>query len=313
MLKHDYIHHFNRSTVGITKPEQFIRNICAQLIGNYKLTDIIWPDTGDQDGLFLEQLLFNCSELLKNDEKIIITIDALDEVNHNITSTHNNVLFLPESLPDNVYFIVTSRQKWEHRLRVSQVNTYKFDESETREDIESFIKFHLDNFEVFKQIRSWKLSQKDFITLMIEKSECNFMYLYYVLHAITNGDFNHKNPNKIPLGLKQYYRDHWEEMRSKSKEKFEKVYEPVICMLAAVPEAVTVKQIANYTELREFEVKQVIKKLYTYLTEIMEDESTSKYRLYHKSFQDYLKSEVDIEFFKSKTKINDFYDRLAGI
>ena len=148
---------------------------------------------------------------------------------------------------------------------------------------------------------------------MIEKSECNFMYLYHVLPAIAKGDFHHKSPKNIPSGLKQYYKDHWEEMRSKSKKKFEKVYEPVICMLAAVPEAISVKQIANYTELREFEVNQVIKKWYTYLTEIMEDQSTSKYRLYHKSFQDYLKCEVDVDFFKSKTKINEYYDKLAGI
>ncbi|MGB2774558.1 MAG: ATP-binding protein, partial [Anaerolineae bacterium] len=76
-----YVHHFVVSTQGINRADQFLENICAQLIARYKLDRPAWlPPEASRDSAFLSALLQEVSEGLAAGEQVLILVDALDEV-----------------------------------------------------------------------------------------------------------------------------------------------------------------------------------------------------------------------------------------
>src|SRR6266545_1395469 len=102
-----YPHHFNIALQGIRSPEQFLENICAQLIMRYKLDLAFLPLTVGRDGSFLNSLLYRISEKLRGtEEAIVLVVDAIDEVT---VVEGANILYLPPTLPGRVYFVLSAR------------------------------------------------------------------------------------------------------------------------------------------------------------------------------------------------------------
>ena len=52
---HGWIHHFNIRAEGINKTSDFLGNICAQLIANYRLNYSMLPPEARQDAGFLNR------------------------------------------------------------------------------------------------------------------------------------------------------------------------------------------------------------------------------------------------------------------
>ncbi len=110
LLKRRCVAHFNSQSQGIVLAEQFLENACTQLIRGFQLNYPQMPENASRDGNFLSRLLGEVSAKLGG-KKLIVVVDALDEVDLSLQGRGSNVLYLPDALPDNVYFIVSKQPK----------------------------------------------------------------------------------------------------------------------------------------------------------------------------------------------------------
>jgi hypothetical protein len=309
-----YIHHFNIGLQNINKAHQFIESVCAQLISRFDLNHPTWPPDADKDGAFLNQLLDEASGKLKDNEKLVIVVDALDEVERSGLSPRVNILYLPSVLPPNVYIVVTTREKDDIRLQVVNSRVFKLlaDSSFNIRDARDYTRQKTSNKQMAQRIESWRITDEQFIETMLQKSEGNFMYLRYVLPAIKEGKFVEGTLDQLPDGLLNYYRTHWRQMRTLDTAVFDELYQPIVCVLAAVKEAVSIDQASAFTGIDSNKVRFVIKEWREFLYEEFSEQKQRLYRVYHKSFQDFLREEVDPQLKTYHGMIARYYLKLVG-
>lgn len=103
------IYYFNVKSDSQNRADQFLDNVCHQLIYRYQLKEDTFSKELNKDGDILKELLQTISDKLSEGEKLIIVVDALDEVDLNSQTEGSNVLYLPRYLPKSVYFFLTRR------------------------------------------------------------------------------------------------------------------------------------------------------------------------------------------------------------
>ena len=216
VFEHKTICYFNNLQENRNSPELFLESIRQQLINRYQLTNV------DKDDL--STLLVKATEKLTTNEKLIIVVDALDEVNQEPGA--ENILHLPKTLPDNVYFFLTRRsyEPTKERLYIEGLKKESLDltdsqyDQENQHDIQEYIRFCLnDDPELKDGLQTWiknkNITPDAFVNELATKSENNFMYLRYVLPAIAEGKYNDLNLTQLPQGLQDYYVEHWKRMK----------------------------------------------------------------------------------------------------
>lgn len=225
----------------------------------------------------------------------------MDEAEDNRLSPNANRLYLPQTLPEGVFFIVTSREEHDYRLDVAQREDIYIRDNDPKniKDIRQYVEEYLQKNEIkmLSQIEQWQTTKDEFIELIVGKSDGNFMYLVYVLNDIKEGRLNLTNLNDIrnlPKGLRSYYQRHWRCMQEQDRERFKMYYEPVVCKLAVAQESIAIDMLAKWTKLSFLEIKRVIQDWRQFLNEF-QSETESKYQIYHASFKDFLRDEVGLE------------------
>jgi hypothetical protein len=307
--RNGYVHHFNIAPQNIRHARDFLNNVCTQLIVRYKLEHYTLPPEAEKDSGFLSQLI---SEVIEKDETepVVILIDALDEAEDIGLAPGANILFLPPALPNGVYFVVATRTKAEFRLVVdNRKDIYmKDDDPWNLEDVRQYIWNFLGEYHarMTPAIEQWGVEEDEFVEVITEKSEGNFMYLVYVLSDIRDGKLTASNVDNIrnlPKGLQAYYQRHWRAMRAEDEDRFDKYQEPVVCILATVREPVTIAQVQEWTELKPTRIKRVIDEWREFLNVDEPKEGETLYRIYHASFQDFLKEEVGLVQYHDKIAV----------
>lgn len=309
-----YIHHFNIGLQNINKAHQFLESVCAQLISRFELEHPTWPPDANKDGAFFNQLLAEASNKLKENDRLVIVVDALDEVEISGQPPRANVLYLPPFLPPKVYIVVSTRIKHDIRLQVTNSREFELlsDSRYNSQDVRKYIRQNLDK-QMLQRISSWEISLGEFIDTMLQKSEGNFMYLRYVLPAVKEGRFVEGTVHQLPKGLLGYYRSHWRQMKNQDSTIFDTLCQPVVCVLAAVKEAVLIDQVAAYTKIASHKIRDVIREWREFLYKEFNDQQQPLYRVYHKSFQDFLREEVDPQLKTYHRMIADYYLKLARL
>ena len=292
-----YVHHFNVAPQNIRSTKAFLQNVCAQLIVRYQLRYAMLPAEASQDSAFLIQLLSEAAAKA-GDQPVVVLVDALDEAEDAGLDATANRLYLPAVLPRNVFFVLTSREQIDYRLDIDRrKDLYLRDVdpqnlNDVRAYIRNFLREHQQDMTV--RIAAWGINAEDFTELLTDKSQGNFMYLVHVLTDIRGGGLSPQNLDNIrdlPRGLRAYYQRHWREMRAHDQDRFERVYEPVLRILATVREPVALPAIQEWTKLEPTRIREVIRGWRPFLNETPSSGGEPLYRVYHASFQDFLAEE----------------------
>jgi hypothetical protein len=285
---------FNIRAEGRNRPDVFLKLIRQQLVNRFDLQNAENDD--------FSTLLTTASGRLSDSEKLVIVIDALDEVDQD---DHGNLLNLPTILPDKVYFILTRRPYNSDDKRLTLSPNTKYTEldlrkyqDDSKDDVEEYIWEFLGLAKYKAGLESWinkqsGLSKPQFVKTIAAKSENNFMYLRYVLEAIAEGFYQDEKLEELPKGLEGYYESHWRIMgmtdRDLRRNKIKIIY--VMCALKS---SVSREMIVKYSQEDNLTVQEVLKGW----TQFLQEQKTyqpPRYRFYHESFRDFLQRQDIVE------------------
>ncbi|MEG3960375.1 ATP-binding protein, partial [Microcoleus sp. herbarium2] len=286
LLKRRCVAHFNSQSQGIVRAEQFLENACLQLIRGFQLNYPQLPENATRDGNFLSRLLGEVSAKLGG-KKLILVVDALDEVEIGLQGRGSNVLYLPDALPDNVYFIV-SKQPKTLPLPKHQVFDLMQYSAESLADVKLYIEKRTSHS---ASIQSWinrqNLQRDQFVAGVTQQSQNNFMYLRYVLNDIDSGKYSDVTLNDLPRELEGYYEKHWTrmEMAVKDRELCRRKLK-VIYLLTKVRKPVSCDILADFAEEDALDLQEVLDDWEQFLRR--NSDTPPDYSINHASFQRFL-------------------------
>ena len=188
-----------------------------------------------------------------------------------------------------MFLVVSSREEVNYRLVVDRGKDVYLDDAgdENMKDVRTYIT---------AQVRAHRelvpaVHEDDFVDVLTAKSQGNFMYLVYVLADIRAGKISvdtMDHLNRLPAGLRSYYEQHWATMRAQDQDRFERIYEPVLRILATVREPVKQAKVEEWTQLPPPRIREVIRDWRQFLNETPSACGEPLYGFYHTSFQDFL-------------------------
>jgi AAA ATPase domain len=292
-----YVHHFNIAPQNIRSTKVFLENVSAQLIVRYQLSHAILPPEATQDSAFLTQLLTEAASAAGG-QPVVVLVDALDEAEDTGLAATANRLFLPAVLPENVFFVLTSREQIDYRHDVDRREDLylRDDDPQNLDDVRAYVRRFLGAHQeqMTARIAAWELGTDQFVELLTDNSQGNFMYLVHVLKDIRTGTLSPQtmdNIQDLPRGLRAYYQRHWRTMRAQDQDRFERIYEPVLRILATVREPVSLDAVREWTGSDPARILEVIRDWRPFLNETPSATAEPLYRVYHASFQDFLAEE----------------------
>ena len=295
--------YFNVQAGGIRSADRFLKSVCTQLIDRYNLGYEALPPRTTSDGQFLAQLLQEASDTLVGEERLVVAIDALDEVDVNSQQAGSNILYLPRYLPEKVFFLLTRRPFTAEKSRLLVEAPHEiFDlngetySRENRADVRAYIRFCLGDAELGEDLQGWRerqtLTAEEFVEGVAGKSQYNFMYLYYVLPAIAQGFYGDLSLTRLPDGLKNYYWHHWDRKGMTGERQRQKV--AVIYILVELGDPNSCETIAKIARQDEYDVQQLLQEWIEFLRK-EEMAGQTCYSLYHASYRDFLHDKLTLE------------------
>ncbi len=283
--------HFNIRAAGINRPSQFIDSICSQLHARFELGDELTDVSKDDLGARLQMFLDATRAKLDDDKRLIIAVDAIDEVDSSIQTRGSNVLYLPSTLAQNVFFILTYRKMHlaDLPLRVT-CPMYSLDLSACTEQSAADVDAYLKKAAERPKIRNWlsaqKLTVEEFVSRLSAKSELNFMYLHCALAAIEADKYHDLSSDQLPTSLQGYYEDQWRRMgMTASPLPIDKIR--LLYVLSEVREPISPQLIAEFADLDPLVVQAVINEWRQFLA-VEERAGQRLYSLFHRTFRDFL-------------------------
>ena len=251
--------------------------------------------------MFLNRLLGEVSDKLGPQGKAIIVVDALDEVDTLGLSPGANALYLPVTLPQGIYVVITTRKiPIDLRIDCEQGTLdIEHDSAGNIADIREYVERAVSRLGIQAYIATQGIDNELFIDHLVEKSEGNFMYLHYVLPEIEHGYYKDLGLEALPAGLQNYYDDHWRRMRGKDEEGWFQYKLPVVMALTVVKEPVSINLIADFSNVRErARIREVLHEWEQFLHEEQvpyEGDLQKRYHVYHASFHDFIAKKEEVE------------------
>lgn len=284
-----YVHHFNVSVEGLSSERRFLQNVCAQLIVRYGLVPRLLTFDDDNGAETFQGLLREATA--SSDDPVVVLIDALDEADP--PRPGQNPLRLPFSLPDGAYIVASTRrtsQTVEVRAASLRVLELEAGSAGNMGDIRAFLKSAIDD-EVSAVLTREHITLAEFERLLSLQSEGNFMYLRYILPAISAGAFPGLEVTELPKGLQGYYEYHWDKMRGQDPDLFVNVSQPIIATLATAHQPVSLQFIAAVTGLKVAQIQWTTESWNEFLHKTAHKDG-ARYSIYHASYRDFLATRV---------------------
>ena len=308
-----YARHFNVLSEGVHTAQQFRDNVCAQLIGAYRLDPGLFPKSGGASTDLLWRLLKQSAAKARGD-KVVVVIDALDEAMTGKDPVRGvNPMDLPRSLPEGCRFIVTIRDEtdgtgtWQPPLELDTnrvPRNLRIDEGgeENMADAHTYVHNRLlasprvaDHLR--RQKKQKQRTDEEIISEVATRSQGYFVYLKHVLDQYeAGGDLVGQELDKLPVGLMPYYKHQFERMQARTKKReWEETREPVLKQLAYAETPLTLAELVAGAGQREpARVQSALDQWRQYL--VVTDGSLNghrvrAYRLFHESFREFLRKE----------------------
>jgi len=255
--RHGCIAHFNVRVQGINTAAQYLSSICAQLIARFGLKYATLPAEATQSGAFLSKLLAEAAAQLGRTEKLIVAVDALDEVD--MEGRQGNILYLPSALPDRTYYVLTRRQTALPFVVTAPQTVFDLMQhrDEGRHDIQTYIRQQVRRRPgLQKWLKAQKLGAETFAVRLGALSQDNFMYIRYVLPDIERGAYAGLRITELPLGLENYYTDHWSRMGMTAKP-LPRTKIRIVYVLAEAKRPVSRRLIAHLSHTNDLPVDEL--------------------------------------------------------
>lgn len=255
------------------------------------------------------------------EHQVVIIVDGLDEAESYSNNKINIFKMLPNGeLPNNVRFLLSSRPgehlETDNFLNHAQVFWLSEDEKghrdpRTVEDAKAFImKFAAEKL-VYEMLKQKKLSPEILADRVANASQGNFLYLHHYTEGLRQGDETLLNLEELPRGLYDIYRIFLKKIKDRLMEAgCAEAYKPVLGLLAVAREALTQKQIADFSGTDREKVATVLMEIEQFLDSIGKLTEERRYAIYHKSFSEYLISGKNMDYIdgkKAHRRIVKFY------
>ncbi|MDZ8109137.1 MAG: ATP-binding protein [Nostoc sp. DedQUE12a] len=314
--------YYNAELEGKNRADEFLINICTQLINQYSLNYTSLPNNATEGSWFFSSLLQQISDELEPHQKLIIAIDGLNCIDRNSQPSGTNLFYLPRYLPDRVYFLLTRRPFLRDKSGLlietpSQSLDLADYPEENRRDIQAYIQNYLTPQEipptpvekggnispllmgVRGDLKSWlsnhQINEEEFSVdaeqlavrhRLTTLSENNFMYVNQIVSAIADNFYSEPfESNQLPPGLEAYYQQHLHKMFP--PEEGTEHSTDVLNVLIQQEKAISVDAIANIINTDEYEVEEVLESWLEFLHQEQID-GAIYYSLYHSSFRHWL-------------------------
>lgn len=324
--KESVLHIIRHSDNSKNKTRHFLKNVINQLQQKYDLPISNYPENYTDDGAFLYEILERVSSLLFKNQKLIIVVDGIDELEDLTFFRRKNILNLPSLLPTGIFFLLTMRDiKKQIRLPYNNGKTQEYilenDSKNNKEDIAKFLQLKVKDENIQTYLTKHGVKETDFVTDLECKSEGNFMYLTHVLREIENGFYQDTTLNQLPTGLEGYYRDHWERMMQDVSEIDKEIKAKVIYILSDMGTPVTVDYLTDIIshhmpeeKISAWKIQTILNEWKQFLNSNADEDGDKVHSFYHKSFIDFLKNEdtikaAGIDYKKVNRWILDYYEK----
>ncbi len=244
-------------------------------------------------------------------------MDALDEADDPFRG--RNPLLLPDDLPHGVYVVLTHRHGdyplvTTPRTPITE-HVISWNDLAQQADIKAFLRRPVERPEIQRVLAEATppIPVEHFVAILQEASQGNFKYLDYVIEDIAAREPGSASLNldTLPEGLKSYYQQflaRLEQQVSREDAKaWHSLYRPVIALLAAAKEPVTVDWLAYHVGRPAEEVRdQALKRCRRLLSQERWKEQRV-WRMVHQSFADFL-AENEREYWReAHARIADRY------
>ena len=232
--------HFLRRGRSTGTPTNCLKNLIAQLLTQFSshLTNVDFPSQSELDQQSLPQLQSTWFRLLQSvadqrssqDRRVIVAIDALDELQWTGRLHDEHPLGFLDTLPPGIACVVSSRVS-DETSRGSRYRLPFQSNPETRYEIgrndpdhqaavETYVEKRLAETRISDPLKHAGLTRDRFQAELIERAEFNFMYLHHVFREIVDQGKSDGSAHsmasldlrRLPKGLTDYYRDHWERL-----------------------------------------------------------------------------------------------------
>ncbi len=295
------IAYFNQRAIGLTRASQFLHSMREQLPGVLgDPTDDLAPGTTVPDrtvaeGAGLVELLARAAPRAPGG-RLVIAVDALDEVDLGSQDRGSNILYLPPQLPDGVYFLLTKRDVAVPLMVDVPAHTIDLMAPQFRAANLADARAYLEAAAVLPGVARWLgergLTTAAFVEELQRRSAANFIYLHHVVQDIDSGHFDGRAIDRLPEGLQAYYLDHWHRMGMDSARP-PMARLRVLYVLLEYQEPATIGQLADMVGASAAEVAAIIRQWRQFLRK---DDSGPEpaYSMYHESFADFLRREETI-------------------
>lgn len=273
--------------------ESQLRNLSSQIIVQYDLgeKEILTPAASRCDNFY--SLLEKAAGKLKDNEKIIIIIDGLDEI-YGSELRSKEILWLPKVLPKGVYFIASQRPV-DVRLQRTPRTIIRFSDHTDKnlEDMRLFLNEASKWPRISEVLDKSNIASDQFVESLMDRCRGVWIYLNFIIYEIEQGKRTPLNLNTLPVGLSQYYASYWSQWRDMDNTAWYNIYLPVLTTLAKIQESVTIDTLINLakTNIDPRYLRRIIKENWRpFLT--ISSAGKERIRFYHATLQDFFEGEV---------------------
>ena len=297
-----YIHHFTELAPGLDGIGRGLKNLAAQLVLAYQLSayeaEGVLPGAVTRPD-YLYNLLKQVANRHQDGEKTVLVVDALDEAG---TPYNQNVLGLPQVLPEGV-FIIVSQRPVPVALQVDTATTPRrcfplaADSDENQADMRRFFERAATWPVIAQSLHDSGYTPEQFTTSLLEKCRGVWIYLHYVIHEIERGERSPLDLDALPDGMTQYYARYWQRWRDADEDKWYEVYLPLLTTLAAAQEAVAVERLAEWADvgMPVRHLRRLLNERWRPFLTIAGQGQNARYRFYHATLREFFNGRVERE------------------